>query len=165
VAQRNINVLALAANQRSIRFGFAIVNPFQEAMQMRLTAREVRAVRAQRQLRDGLGCRFAQFGETPLQNFGLILGREVLHVPSLENPMELLDANFRLKGVGVLRQAPSDDVRSRMRAEMAPGEVRQGILVVERNPETRQGDIHAIDVIQTAEDGTVVGGLTLVVQH
>jgi len=166
VAQRNINVLALAANQRSIRFGFAIVNPFQEGMAMRLAAREVRAVRAQRQLREGLGCRFAQFGETPLKNFGLILGREVLHVPSLENPMELLDdPRFRLKGVGVLRQAAGDEPRARMRAEMAPGEVRQGILVVERNPDTRPGDIHAIDVVQTAEDGTVVGGLTLVVQH
>lgn len=165
VAQRNINVLALAANQKSIRFGFAIVNPFQKSMQMRLVAREVRAVAAQRLLREGLGCRFAQFGETPLQNFGLLLGKEVLHVPSLENPLELLGADFRLKGVGVLRQTGAVDAQSRMRAEMAPGEVHQGIFYVERNFDTRPGDLHAIDIVQTADDGVVVGGLTVVVQH
>jgi hypothetical protein len=50
-------------------------------------------------------------------------------------------------------------------ARLAAGEVRDVILQVERNPRTRSGTLHAIHITQEDERRTVLGGLTVIVQH
>lgn len=165
VAQRNIHVLVLASAQKSLSFSFALVNALLEPMQMRVVAREVRDAQTLAYLRRSLGCSFAQFGETPLPTVKVDLGRERLEVPQLENPMELIGEEFRLSRTGLIDLAALERPRNSMTVNMEPGEVREAIIYVERNPETRAGDLHAVDVIQYDSQRNIVGGLTLIVQH
>jgi hypothetical protein len=165
VAQRNIHVLVMQAQQERMMFAFAVVNPTLEAVQMRLVAREVRNAAALQALRGSLGCAFAQFGETPLPAVKLDLGRERLAVPLADNPMRLIAEEFRLSRTGLVDLPTMERPRNSMTLKMEPGEVREAIVAVERNPDTRPGDLHAVDIIQYDGGRNVVGGLTLVVQH
>jgi hypothetical protein len=165
VAQRNIHVLVLASEQKSLSFSFALVNPLLEPMQMRVVAREVRDARTLANLGRSLGCDFAQFGETPLPAVKVDLGRERLEVPQLENPLDLIGQEFRLSRAGPIDLTALEKPRNSMTVNMEPGEVREAIVYIERNPDTRAGDLHAIEVIQYDSHRQTVGGLTLIVQH
>jgi hypothetical protein len=62
----------------------------------------------------------------------------------------------------VMDGAPSGrEVSTRLGA----GEVRQVVLQVDCNPRTPPGTLHAIHIRQVDEQQTVLGGLTIVVQH
>lgn len=165
VAQRNISVVEMG-DGKTIRFGFSIANIFNKSMRMRLLPRELRDPVQQQQLSLALGCPFAQFGETPLQNFKVDLGGERLILPKIKDRGEILDlTEFKLRGTGLLSPVALSRPRTRLTIEMEPREVRQALLYVERNPDTRPGDLHAIDIVQVTADGTTIGGLTVVVRH
>lgn len=164
VAQRNINVVSLG-DREAMSFSFAIVNPFPDAMQMRLVVNEVREAREQQLLRQGLGCDFAQFGESPLATIKLDLGKERREVAIPDNPMLLLDTPHRLARSGPLDGVRPDNLRNSLIVDMKPGEICEGLVYVERNPDTRPGDVHAVNVTQYDPNRNVVGGLTLVVRH
>jgi len=164
VAQRNINIVSLGDTD-SLNFSFAMVNPFPEPMQMRLVAQEIRDAKGLEYVRQNLGCGFAQFGETPLPVVKLDVGRERLTVREVENPMELINEVHRLSRVGLIKLPLLERPRNSFTLDMKPGEICECILYVERNPDTRPGDLHAINVIQQDANGNIIGGLTLVIQH
>jgi hypothetical protein len=165
VAQLNIHVVDMGQGN-AIRFGFAIVNVFEKPMSMRLVPRELREPLQQRQIANAVGCDFVQFGETPLKNYKVDVGAERVVMPKVQDPREIDDPNRpRLRGTGPLSRVGLTHPRARLSLEMEAREMCQGLLYVERNPDTRPGDVHAIDVAQVAEDGTIVGGLTVIVRH
>lgn len=163
VAQRNMQVISMK-KKKKITFGFAIVNPFFKKTPMRFQVKEVRTVKAQKMLKATLRAPFAQFGKGKLKKVKMITGAERLMVPKSKNQMELLHKNFSLKNVGTLKRVKqrfSKNVRS---LTMDAGEIRQGLIEIERSPNTRPGDLHAIDIIQY-RGKKVIGGLTLIIQH
>lgn len=165
IAQRNISVVEMGDN-KSIRFGFAVANPSDKAVRMRLLPRELRDPVRLQHLRLALGCTLAQFGETKLDNFKIDLGGERLTLPKLKDASEIIDwSSFKLRGTGLLSPVALSHPRNRLTFPMGPREVRQALLYVERNPNTRPGDLHAIDIAQLSEDGKIVGGLTVVIRH
>lgn len=165
VAQRNIHVVALM-RMRSMRFAFNVVNPLPRRLRTRLVAQEVRGEDAQQALRGALGCGFAQFGEQALRTVKIRAGKEQVRVPDDIRLEDRLRPRLTLPIAGLLQDDDefnqADDAPD---FELEPGEVRAAMLYVERNPETRRGDLHAIDIIQQDEEGETVGGLTVVVQH
>ncbi len=164
VAQRNIHVVALAG-AKSLTFAFAVVNPLLEPLQTRLVAREVRDAARLQELRAGLGCQFAQFGATPLPAVKVDVGRERIVVPAAEHPLALLDETFRLARLGPVEPRPLERPRNSLTMNMEAGEVHEAMLYLERNPETRPGDLHAVDIVQTDGRRTIIGGLTVVAVH
>ncbi len=165
VAQRNIHVVNMGKDNM-IRFGFAIINPLEKSMSMRILTQELREPIRQQQLGMAMGCALVQFGETPLKNFKVDVGSEKIVVPNMQDVREnLKPTEFRLRSIGQLSPVSLSRPQTRLSMEMGAREVRQGFLCVERNPETRSGDVHAVDITQTGENGNIVGGLTVVVRH
>ena len=164
VAQRNINVVSLGDSD-ALGFSFAIVNPFRKASQMRVIANEVRELKALNHLRQSLGCQFAQFGETPLRPVRLGLTNERIFAEVKENPLELLDTAHRLSRKGVITIPRPDRTGNSLTVDMKAGEIREAVLYIVRNPKTRAGDLHAVNVAQKDPDGSLIGGLTLLIQH
>lgn len=163
-AQRNISVVAME-DAEYMSFSFAVVNPLTEPMQMRLLAREARDEGELNVIREGLGCGFAQFGETPLPAVKIDMGDERIEVATVDNPLLLLAEEHRLTRSGALGRIKPTRLRNSYIADMQPGEIYEGILYVERNPDTRPGDLHAVNVIQQDADGNIIGGLTVIFRH
>lgn len=135
VSQRNIEVISAPNPALIPPFPFNIVNPTEKATDARVFVQEIGDPKERIHLRASLGCDFAQFGETPLPFMGLTL----------------VEGGDR----------PQTSVTLRLR----PFEVRPAILYVERNPHTRPGDLHAVQIVQVDDQGQLRGGLTVVVQH
>lgn len=163
VAQRNIHIVSMK-KKKSVKFAFTMVNPFFRKTEMHFKVMEVRSARAKTAIRASLRCPFAQFGEGRLQKIRMVAGEERLIVPKVKNQMELLKENFSLKNVGVLRRVNMNFSRNMRSLTMQAGEIRQGVVHIERNPKTRPGDLHAVDIVQY-RGRKVIGGLTLVLQH
>ncbi len=52
------------------------------------------------------------------------------------------------------------------RVTLKPGEARQAFLTVARNPDTRPGDLHVMEISQVdAKTRQVTGGLWIVLKH
>lgn len=165
VAQRNISVVALAAAENDLKFAFAIVNPFLEPMAVLVRADEVREEWQLAHVRDSLGCQFAQFGETPLREIGVALGPDRAVVDRLEAIVARLEEARPLARMGRITNAFVHARRADLELRLDPGEVRQGVLYIERNRETRRGDLHVVEVRQLRDGEELVGGLTVVVVH
>ena len=163
VAQRNIHILSMKKSE-AITFSFAIVNPFFKRTQMRFKVGEVRSIQGKNALRASLKCPFAQFGKGKLKKIRLVTGPERVVVPKRKNQMELLRENFSLKNVGKLKRVSMSFSRNLRSLTMAAGEIRQGVVRIERSPKTRPGDLHAVDIVQL-RGRKVLGGLTLILQH
>lgn len=168
VAQHNVNLVELAQNQMTMTFGFMIVNGGQEAGQFFLIADHIEPTPNNiRMLEAGVGCTLAQFGRTPLRNFELTIGERI--DPGAD------DARQRERMMGVLAKplreltprptAPRPE-RIVQRVTLKPGEARQAFLTVARNPETRPGDLHVMEISQVnAKTRQVTGGLWIVLKH
>jgi len=163
VAQRNVDLVGLAQNQMTLTYGFLAVNGGTEGGEFLLLAEHVAPTpQAMRMLAGGLGCGLAQWGQTPLRDFELTLGGRV--EPGQEK---------RRTGVlpQPLREFPARTAFARrqpaaQRLKLEPGEAREAFLTVARNPETRPGDLHVLEVTQLdARTERVTGGLWLVVRH
>lgn len=161
VAQRNLHVVPLPKETQAMSFGFMVVNPLPEARTFFLRVDQVEpAAENLAMLRAQVGCRFAQFDDRPLRDFALTIGDPV-------------DREARGVHFGVLpelahdvadRQQPTTRVMTEVRLE--PGEARRAVLTVVRNPDTRPGDLHVVEVAQyDAETRHPVGGLWLVVEN
>jgi hypothetical protein len=145
----NIEILALG-DRKTLYFAFLIANPEPEPAIVRVLARDVCEPACIEQLCRTLG-QDLPFGDTPLDWAEVALGDEHSDGP-LTGPLDDAMAG----GLGY-----EDEVL----LPLAPGEVRQGILAVGRNPRSRPGEFHAVDVVQLTLDGRLQGGLTVVVQH
>jgi hypothetical protein len=163
VAQHNVNLVTLAQNQMTVTFAFLAANGGAEAGEFLLLAEHIDPTpRAMHMLAGGLGCGLAQWGQTPLRDFELTLGGRI--VPGQEE---------RRTGVlpQPLREFPPRRAFARrqpaaQRLKLEAGEVRQAFLTVARNPETRSGDLHVIEVTQLdARTERVTGGLWLALRH
>jgi hypothetical protein len=166
IAQHNVNLVVLAQNQMTITYGFLAVNGGAEAGEFLLLAEHVAPTpQAMRMLAGGLGCGLAQWGQTPLRDFELTLGGRI--VPGQDERGE------RRTGVlpQPLREFPARTAFARrqpvaQRLKLETGEVRQAFLTVARNPDTRPGDLHVIEVTQIdARTERITGGLWLALRH
>jgi|GEM_PF-2298160 len=165
VAQRNIHVVALTGATKSLKFSFGIVNPLMETIDARVMAREIRNPAQVAQMRAGLGCGMAQFAQTPLREFGIALGEDRLLDPEVDRPAFRPGIDLRLPRTGVLPRVRMEAPKKALSVSLEPGEVRQAVLHVARNPDTRPGDLHAIEIVQVDRKKRLIGGLTVVVQH
>jgi len=159
VAQRNIHVVELA--EKSLSFGFKIVNPLKEKGDFLVRAMEVRANREADLIRMALGCRLAQFAEVPLREVTLTIGETIV-------PREVSAEKGKpiSQPLGVLPKAMTLKRSKSGRVEMKPGEIRYAVLTVTRNPDVRPGDISVVQVEQIdVRTKKVVGGLWLIVKN
>jgi hypothetical protein len=163
IAQRNLNLVLMPKEKRSLSFAFMVVNPLGREGEFILQADEIEPTAENMEmLRLGVGCKFGQFGEAPLPAFGLALGDRI-------DPAEKDDR----EGFGLLQETQRDrDMtvaaarRAIMEFSMQPDEVRRGVLTVERNPDTRPGDLHVMEISQIdLKTKQVIGGLWVVLQH
>lgn len=167
VAQRNVNVVSMPANMMTLTFGFMVVNGLREDAEFVLLAEHLEPTPNNMRLVAGaLGCQMVQFGQTPLRNFELVLGGRI--EPGRQDPPErrmgVLPQPLReLSRAPLLRGAERG---SSLRLKLGRGEVRQAFLTVARNPDTRPGDLHVVEVAQLdARTQQVTGGLWLALRH
>lgn len=109
-------------------------------------------------------CEAATFGKHPLGAVGLSWGRErVLQGEERRHTAlaSLIPARAAGGVVTAKGRAPKGDVVELM---LESGEARQAVLHVSRGPDAVEGDLNAIRVTQTDAEGTVTGGLTVVVR-
>jgi hypothetical protein len=135
VTQRNIEVIAAPAFNLIPPFPFNIVNPTQAVVDVQINIQEINDPKELSYLRASLGCGFAQFGETPLPFIGL----------------SLADRDNR----------PVPEIA----LTLGPGEIRPAMIHLQRNLNTRTGDLHAVQITQTDKAGQLQGGLTVIIQH
>lgn len=161
IAQRNLNLVPMPKEMRLMSFGFMIVNPLMTRAEFMLRADHIEPTAANVQmLRAAVGCGFAQFGQTPIRNFALTIGDRF--TPGETEGMfgVMREPQHRFQPGAV---APPHIVE-RMRLE--PGEARRAVLTVERNSDTREGDLHIMEVAQIdLRTRRPVGGLWIVLQH
>jgi hypothetical protein len=157
VAQRNINVLKI--KEKSMSFGFLVVNPLPGQGEFLVTATELKVGRKGEMIRTALGCDFAQFATAPLPDIRLNLS-EPLAWEGGRPTKEL-----RTPLTGRFRKPVDLPSRFRGKVAMAAGEVRPGVITLSRNPEVRPGDIHVVQVTQMhTKTRRTIGGLWLIVQ-
>lgn len=156
IAQRNLSIVAMLG--QFVAFRFRLVNPLPAPAEFIIRAAHIEPTAENIvMLRRTVGCGFAQFGETPLRNFDL----------AVEDPISPGETAGKF---GVLDE-PAGDIKSggettEHRLRMETGEVRGAVLTVERNPNTRPGEIHIMEVAQiSTKTDRPVGGLWIVVQH
>jgi hypothetical protein len=167
VAQRNIHVVALAPQDMNLKFAFGIANTTLEAMTAIVLAEEVRDARQLAQIRAALGCQFAQVGETPLRDVGLVVEQEPRMVAALVAATARIGTptlGLRPRA-GRLTNAITTDRQPVIQLDLEPGEVRQAVLYVGRNRETRPGDLHVVAIRQLDQREQLQGGLAVIVVH
>ncbi len=133
VTQRNIEVLSPSPETRRVEFPFFIVNPTAEPTEAQVFLQEVLDPAEMAQLRISLGCRFAAFAEAPLA--------------------------YRAMAVSDTNGEPAEKIA----LKLEPWESRKAVLLVEQSPDTRPGDLSAIHVVQSDNQGLIYGGLMIVV--
>ncbi|MBA3870002.1 MAG: hypothetical protein H0X30_12720 [Anaerolineae bacterium] len=162
IAQHNLNLVLMPADKKSLSFAFMVVNPLGEKGEFILQADEIEPTAKNIDLlRAGVGCKFGQFGETPLPAFGLTLS-DPIDPQGKEKP----------ETYGLVREPRGDNMtianarRATMEIAMQADEVRRGVLTMERNPDTRPGDLHIMEISQIdMRTKRAVGGLWIVLQH
>lgn len=161
VAQRNIHVVALAPLQKTLSFGFHLVNPLERAREFVVQTTELRIGRNLAVVREAIGGHFGQFGETPLEDIRLTIGEVVRH-----EGMDTAHEPTSVRRVGVLEGARVGERVARQEVRLGDQEARHAIVTVSRNPDTRPGDLHVVQVAQLdRQTRRLVGGLWLVVEH
>jgi hypothetical protein len=161
VAQRNIHVVAFAPMMRLLSFGFHLVNPLAEDREFLVLATEVRIGRNIDVVRAALGCDLAQFGETPLADIRLAVGEAI-------KPRDIseYEPDREAAPVGVLARPANIERTARAGLRMGPNDIRSAVVTVGRNPDTRAGDIHIVQVAQVdVLTRRTVGGFWLAVEH
>ena len=161
LAQRNIHVVALAQNMQSLSFGFLLFNAMGTRDEFDVQANEVRIDQNANLVRAAIGCGLAQFGATPLQDIRLLVADPV-QPPDMSRP----DRGRNEPQMGMLPKPIDSEKITQRHVKMGPYEARSAVLTVGRNPDTRPGDVHVVQVTQVdLSTRSVVGGLWVVVQH
>lgn len=166
IAQRNIHVLALGGAEQA-QFMFQIVNPDPEPAEFRVFVNELRDEVDLEPLRMALGCGFVRFGQEPLGDVALLLDDQRLMArPAYRPALDPMALRQRSDSARAKRDRESAGRETdALELKLDAGASREATLMIGRNPYTRRGDVHAVQVVQVDTQGQVRGGLVVVVQH
>ncbi len=155
VAQRNIHVVSLAGAQKSLSFAFLLANPLDRAADFAVQAREVKLGRGAGVLGRALGCALAPPQAPALKGVGLALDE----ASGDDNPER--DTQAATEPFGVLKGRVPPTRQRAGRLVLAPDETRRAVVTFAGGERT--GGANLLEIRQTAGDGTIVGGLWIVV--
>jgi hypothetical protein len=163
VAQHNIFVVDLAG-QSSVTFPFLIPNLTLKEGEFVIAARELREKDEIAAVARALGTRFLQVGETALPTVQLA-------------PIQPLDRGKQEDGVVIASGAtdriwfdpkklePTTRPAPSLKLTMKPNDVVPAVAIIQRNPKTRAGDVHAVAIQHVDAKDRLIGGLTIIVRH
>jgi hypothetical protein len=162
VAQRNISVVAFAA-AKTLSFAFVVLNPGAERAGIRVHAAQVREGGELRHLARAVGCELAHFTGAPLGGVGLVAGRQPVSFDGDQDRLAHANLVAKARTTGVVSRASAANARPSVGMTLNAGAARQAILQLTRG-DARAGELQAVRITQTGEDGAVQGGLTVVVR-
>jgi len=163
VAQRNIHVVSMA-NAKRMSFAFVVVNPSEKAAQVLVRAEEIRAPEALKLLAAAMRSEAGCLGRHRLGTVGLSWGKDrVLDNGERHEALHAGLVPLRAAG-GVIASRGRAPTADAVDLTLEPGEARQAVLHVARGPDTTDGDLNAVRITQTDAEGTLTGGLTIVVR-
>ena len=141
-----------------------IGNPGPEAAAFRLVAEEIqpRDERELEAMRGTLRCGAAQFSDVPLTRLGLTRGR----LPRAEEPDPDDDRDYLPDPrpvFGVLPKTARGVGDEKLAVELGGGETGAAVVTIERQESRRADDLNVVQVTQQGDDGTVIGGIWIVV--
>ena len=161
VAQRNIHIVPIASDQEAMSFGFQIVNPGLKAGAFLVQARQLPANENQETLRGAVGCELAHFGNTPLGDVGLQLGKRIPQPNASVSGRER-----RFPTMGRLEKPVMEAQERDLALKLLPGEARAAVITLTRNPNTLSGELQVVEIRQVdAETQQIVGGLWVVLRQ
>lgn len=160
VSQRNLHVVPVGDADET-EFRFKIVNPLRASAAFAVHATEIRDERQLDLLRMSTGCGALRIGAEPLQSLTISAGNRLVDAA----PLDLR----RIRNIR-RRDIAAPFIRERLSSQGLSVKVREDEavdagLTVRRNPATAQGEAHAIQITQFGDDGTVHGGLTVLLQY
>lgn len=163
VAQRNIHVVSMAKAKR-MSFAFVVLNPSEAEARVLVRAEEIRAPEALQLLAMAMHSEAGCLGRHPLGAVALTWGRDrVLDNGARREALHAGLVPLRSHGgvIAARGRAPTADT---VDLTLEPGEARQAVLHVARGPSAVAGDLNAVRITQSDTEGTLTGGLTIVVR-
>jgi hypothetical protein len=163
VAQHNIFVIDLAGRSNAT-FPFVIPNITLKQGEFVIAARELREKDEIAAVARALGTRFLQVGETALPTVQLApiqpLDRE-----KPEDEVAMASGAMDRIWFDPKKLEPTAKPAPSLKLAMKPNDVVPAVAIIERNPKTRAGDVHAVAIQHFDAKNQLIGGLTIVVRH
>jgi hypothetical protein len=163
VAQHNIFVVDLAGRS-SVTFPFLIPNLTLKQGEFVIAARELREKNEIAATARALGTRFLQVGETALPMVQLA-PIQPLDRGKLEDEVIIASGATGRIWFDPKKLEPTAKPAPSFKLTMKPNDVVPAVAIIERNPKTRAGDVHAVAIQHLNAKNQLIGGLTIVVRH